>query len=83
MIGGEEAEGEDGRADNVLDLDPKTFWHTQWDAAKPKPPHHLVIDLGRKETITGLRCLPRQDGLPNGRIREFRVYVSAVPFKGL
>jgi len=79
----EEAEGEDGRADNVLDQDPKTFWHTQWDAAKPKPPHQLAIDLGREETITGLRYLPRQDGLPNGRIREFRVYVSSTPFKGL
>jgi beta-galactosidase len=79
----EETEGEDGRADNVLDGDAKTFWHTQWDAAKAKPPHHVVIDLGREETITGLRYLPRQDGLPNGRIREFRVYVSAKPFPGL
>ena len=67
----------------MLDGNPKTFWHTQWDAAKPKPPHQLVIDLGRDETITALRYLPRQDGLPNGRIREFRVYVSSTPFKGL
>jgi hypothetical protein len=41
------------------------------------------MNLDREETITGLRYLPRQDGLPKGRIREFRDYLSAKPFKGL
>ena len=44
---------------------------------------YRVMNLDREETITGLRYLPRQDGLPKGRIREFRDYLSAKPFKGL
>jgi beta-galactosidase len=78
----EEVEAEDGSADNVLDSNPGTFWHTQWQAAKPEHPHHLVIDLGREETLTGLRYLPRQDS-PNGRIQGFRLFLSATPFPGL
>jgi len=77
----EEVLAEDGGGDNVLDSRPDTFWHTQWGAAKPKHPHWLVIDLGREETISGLRYLPRQDN-PNGQIRDFRVFVSATPFPG-
>ena len=46
-------------------------------------PPYVPQFLGREHTSTGLRYLPRQDGLPNGRIREFRVYISPTPFKGL
>ena len=78
----EEVDAEDGSGDKVLDMHPDTFWHTQWDAAKPKHPHHLVIDMGREETVAGLRYLPRQDS-GNGNIRDFRLYLSATPFPGL
>ena len=77
----EEVLAEDGGGDNALDSRPDTFWHTQWGAAKPKRPHQLVIDLGREESIAGLRYLPRQDK-PNGQIRDFRVFVSALRFPG-
>ena len=78
----EEVLAEDGGGDNVLDSRPDTFWHTQWGAAKPKHPHWLVIDLGREESIAGLRYLPRQD-MPNGQIRDFQIFVSATTFPGL
>ena len=78
----EEVLAEDGGGDNVLDSRPDTFWHTQWGAAKPKHPHWLVIDLGREETISGLRYLPRQDKT-NGQIRDFQIFVSATAFPGL
>ena len=78
----EEIGAEDGSADNVLDSRTETFWHTQWDSAKPEPPHTLVIDLGQVETITGIRYVPRQDQT-NGHIREFRFFVSSAAFPGL
>jgi len=78
----EELDGDDGAAANVLDGKPDTFWHTQWRRGQPKHPHHLVIDLGREETVTGVRCLPRQDS-PNGRMKSIRVYVSVSMFEGL
>ncbi len=78
----EEVDADDDRADNVLDLQAATFWHTQWDAAQPKHPHQIVLDLGSEQTVTGLRCLPRQDQA-NGRIKNYRLSLSAAPFPGL
>ncbi len=71
----EELDSDDGSADNVFDLQATTFWHTQWDGAQPKHPHALVLDLGREQTIVGVRCLPRQDSL-NGRIKDYRIYIG-------
>jgi len=42
----------------------------------------MVIDLGQEQVVTGLRYLPRQDQA-SGRIRDYRVYLSAKPFPGL
>lgn len=78
----EEVSGDDGSAANVLDGQTDTFWHTEWEAAKPGHPHRLVIDLGATTTVAGMRYLPRQDS-PNGRIRDYRVYVSEQVFAGL
>jgi len=78
----EETDNDDGRADNVFDLQSTTFWHTEWSAAKPRHPHQVVIDLGDEEAVGGLRYLPRQDS-PNGRIKQYRLYLSAKPFPGL
>lgn len=75
----EEVDGDDGRADNVFDLQATTIWHTQWEGAKPKHPHQIVIDLGSEQNVSGLRYLPRQDS-PNGRIKNYRVFLSRKPF---
>lgn len=78
----EELEGDDGKADNVFDLQNTTVWHSQWQAASPKHPHQLVIDLGSVYKIGGLKYLPRQDS-PNGRVKDFNLYLSQSLFKGL
>ena len=78
----EEVLEEAGSADNMLDGQAESFWHTQWGGAKPKHPHQIVIDLGREETVTGLRYLPRQDQA-NGRINRYRLFLSSTPLKGL
>ncbi|OQP63901.1 hypothetical protein A3860_23505 [Niastella vici] len=78
----EEMEGEDGKADNLFDLQNTTIWHTQWQDASPKHPHQVVIDLGAEYRIAGMRYLPRQDA-PNGHIKDFNIYLSKTMFKGL
>jgi beta-galactosidase len=78
----EETEGDDGKADNVFDLQSTSIWHTQWQDASPKHPHQLVIDLGSVQSVTGLKYLPRQDS-PNGRIKDFKVFVRTGIFPGL
>jgi beta-galactosidase len=78
----EELSGEDGKADNVFDLQSTSIWHTEWQEAAPKYPHYLVIDLGGNQKISGFKYLPRQDA-DNGRIKDYKVFISNTKFKGL
>lgn len=78
----EETDGEDGKADNVFDLQSTSVWHTQWQDNSPQHPHHLVLDLGSVQKISGIKYLPRQDS-PNGWIKDFKLYVSKNNFSGL
>ena len=72
----EEHVGEDGSAENAIDGQTANYWHTQWKTASPGHPHRLILDLGKAQTIAGLRYVPRQ-GQGGGRIKEYRVYVGA------
>ena len=73
----EEHEREDGSAENALDGNPATYWHTQWSSGSPNHPHHLVLDLGRSQVVGGFRYLPRPGGeIVGGRIKDYRVYVG-------
>ena len=73
----EEQDREDGAAENAIDGNPATYWHTQWSADAPNHPHHLVLDLGKSCTVAGFRYLPRPGGpMSGGRIKDYRVYVG-------
>jgi hypothetical protein len=65
-------------AENAIDGDQDTFWHTSWDE-DPMPgfPHDLVVQFKTTETLTGFTALPRQDGNHNGWIKEFAFYTSS------
>ncbi len=63
--------------DNAIDGDPKTMWHTSWDDPAQQFPHELVVQLPKPVRLTGLTCLPRQDGNRNGWIKDYAVHVSA------
>ena len=73
----EETHGEDGRAANAVDGDPRTHWHTAWSRESPKHPHEIVVDIGEEIEIAAVGYLPRQDGGVNGTIGDYEVYVSA------
>jgi hypothetical protein len=76
FVDSEELTGEDGSAENAIDGDPNTFWHTEWYAASPEHPHKLDIALGGTYEVWGLSYLPRQDGCPNGAVLRYTIYVS-------
>ncbi|SEM84674.1 beta-galactosidase [Mucilaginibacter gossypiicola] len=78
----EELKGNDGKSENLFDLQYTSIWHSQWKDLAPKYPHQVVIDLGGKATISGIKMLPRQD-METGRIKEFRVYLADKLFTGL
>lgn len=61
----------------MLDGDPRTHWHSQFSlGAVSKHPHHVILDLGRARTITGIRYLARQDAGWNGALAKCDVTVS-------
>ena len=72
----QEIAAEDGHATNAFDDSTSTFWHTQYQDAKPEPPHELVIDLGASYSLTGMRYTPRQDDNQNGMVKDYEFYVS-------
>ncbi|WP_439698305.1 beta-galactosidase [Mucilaginibacter sp. AW1-7] len=78
----EELKGEDGKSENVFDLQYTSIWHTQWKDNATKHPHQVVIDLGGKTTISGIKMLPRQD-METGRIKDFKLYLADKLFNGL
>jgi hypothetical protein len=69
-----EAVGHEGS--NVIDGNPGTIWHTEWEGNPPEYPHQITIELYEQTEIKGLTYLPRQD-MSNGWIAEYEVYVSA------
>lgn len=80
-VDSEETSAESGDAENALDGQPATYWHSAYSKDKPGYPHRMVIDLGETTEIGGIRYLPR-GGRPSdpGRIKDWRVYVSEKPF---
>ena len=78
----EETEGDAGAAENILDGDDQTFWHTQWSGTSAQHPHSVVIDLGRERMLSGILLTPRQDS-DNGQIKGLRVYVRRDTFPGV
>jgi beta-galactosidase len=74
-VDSEERAKEDGTAENAIDGQTANFWHTEWSAAQPDHPHQLVLDLGKSQTVSGFRYVPRQ-GNGAGRIKDYRIYVG-------
>lgn len=88
----EETHGEDGRAVNAIDDDPRTLWHsrwtlngvpgpefwqTDWQAESEPPPHWLKLTWPQPVRFSGLRYLPRQDGEANGNLTAYALETSA------
>lgn len=61
----------------AIDGDPKTIWHTQWRAAGPPCPHHVQLEFESPISMRGITLLSRQDGLSNGSIKNYALFVSS------
>lgn len=76
-IDSEERVREDRTAENAIDGQTASFWHTAWGTAQPDHPHHIMLDLGRSVIIGGFRCVPRQgSAAADGQIKDYRVCVG-------
>ena len=62
-------------ADNAVDGNPSTFWHSDWESGDTLPAH-LDIDCQTEVMLRGFDYTPRQD-MDRGRIANYSVEISA------
>jgi len=64
-------------ARQAIDGNPRTLWGTHnGTPRKHGPPHSLFIDMGKKEAITAIEVLPRQDGTAHAMIDRYELSFS-------
>lgn len=63
-------------AQNVLDGDPSTIWHTRYSPTLDSLPHKIEIDMKRVQGVQGLEYIPRPGATPNGNIGTYIIDVS-------
>lgn len=69
-------------AENVLDGDPATYWHTKFSGedGKDELPHHLSVRISDSPTeISRVRLAPRSDSHGSGRIGDYEILASTSP----
>lgn len=71
-VDSEETAAEDDSADNLLDGDLDSIWHSVWSTNHSGQPHLVVVDLGQTVTADTVRLTPRQGDSP-GKLKAFRV----------
>ncbi|HEY3333254.1 MAG TPA: alpha-L-fucosidase [Capsulimonadaceae bacterium] len=71
----EETTHTNNSAANAIDGDTATFWHTRWEANLALP-HYITVDMGSSHRLGGFTYLPRQDGMPNGVVENYRFETS-------
>jgi alpha-L-fucosidase len=69
-------DGEEGAAENAIDGDPATFWHSRYRDRVDPMPHHIAVDLGEVVTVCGFAYTPRQDRWDGGIVMRARFEVS-------
>ena len=63
-------------ASRLVDGNASTIWHSAYGVTVTKYPHSVDLDCGEPKTIKGFTYLPRQDGSPNGDIKEYSIQLS-------
>ncbi|MEM9415861.1 MAG: discoidin domain-containing protein [Planctomycetota bacterium] len=71
-----DSEESDGAAEQAIDGDPNTLWHTAYREQRDPHPHAIVIDMRDQVTFDGIAYLPRQDS-NSGRVGQYRIKISA------
>jgi len=69
--------GKQNRAENAIDGNPNTAWHSNWDTnVNDNFPHEIQIDLRKIVDIKAITYLAKQGRRPNGRIKKYELYLS-------
>lgn len=63
-------------ADNAIDGNEATMWHTHWGEKVIKHPHHITVDMGEIVEIEGFYYIPRKDDNKSGTIAKYSFGIS-------
>ena len=76
-VSSEETSSENAAAQNAIDGDLTTIWHTQYSGTPGKAPFSVTVDMGEEHPVCGFLAMPRTDNnSTNGLVREFLLEVS-------
>ena len=70
-------ESTDEDCDKAIDSNDNTYWHSQYNPTDDPLPHRITIDMGKVYNVRSLTYLPRQDGVSNGNIGNWRISLAA------
>lgn len=68
-------ESGEGNAQNMIDGDANTIWHTMYSVTVAKHPHWVDFDMGEMRNIKGFTYQPRTSGW-NGMVKDYSIWVS-------
>lgn len=71
-------QGGNERAENAIDGDMTTIWHTQYGSVEPECPHEIIVDMKKTYRVEEFIYVARKDG-SNGRIKDYEIYFSNDP----
>lgn len=57
----------------ILDNDPSTFWHSEWQATTAQLPHHLTIDMN---AVKNIKCMTIAKRLANTDLKSAYIELS-------
>ena len=66
---------ENAAAENLVDGNPDTFWHTMYSITMAEYPHWVDFDCAREIPMKGFVYLPRPGG-GNGTVKDYEIYTS-------
>jgi beta-galactosidase len=63
-------------AENAIDGQTFNIWQSSISSPMPDYPHTLIIDLGKEETITGFRYVPKSGANNQGKIKDYQIFIG-------
>lgn len=69
----EGGEGQTGRAKDILDGDPASYWHSRWTGTAASHPHHLTVDMSVVTEVAGF-SFQQRDGAR--KVKDIEIYKS-------
>lgn len=66
-------EGANGRAAQIIDNDPSTFWHSEWQATTAQLPHSITIDMN---TVKDVKCVTIAKRQGNTDLKAAHIEIS-------